>query len=58
MAKGFQTLTAEERQRMASAGGFAAHAKGVAHKFTGETARVAALARWARNAKETGPLKT
>lgn len=39
--RGFATLSAERRKAIASQGGKAAHARGVAHKFSGESARTA-----------------
>jgi len=39
--RGFATLSAERRRAIASQGGKAAHARGVAHKFSGEAARTA-----------------
>jgi hypothetical protein len=39
--RGFATLSIERRRAIASQGGKAAHARGVAHKFSGETARTA-----------------
>ena len=36
--RGFASLNAEERKRIASLGGKAAHAKGTAHQFTSEEA--------------------
>lgn len=43
MGKSFRVMTKEERSRYASMGGKAAHAKGVAHKFTSEEARKAGI---------------
>lgn len=37
--RGFASMTPEQRQRIASLGGRAAHAKGTAHQWTSETAR-------------------
>ncbi len=39
--RGFAKFTAEERKRIASLGGKAAHAKGTAHEFTSEEAAAA-----------------
>lgn len=39
--RGFASLTPERRREIASRGGAAAHAKGKAHEFTQEEARVA-----------------
>lgn len=39
--RGFALLTLEERQRIASMGGCAAHERGTAYKFTSETAQLA-----------------
>jgi len=39
--KGFAAISPERRQAIASLGGKAAHAKGTAHRFTKEEARVA-----------------
>jgi hypothetical protein len=39
--RGFAALSAEERRRISSLGGKAAHAKGKAHRFTGATAAAA-----------------
>lgn len=41
MARGFEMMTPEERRAIASKGGKAAHAKGRAHQWTSETARIA-----------------
>jgi uncharacterized protein len=39
--RGFASMDPEEQRKLASAGGKAAHAKGVAHEFTKEEARAA-----------------
>lgn len=39
MARGFAALTPEERSRIASMGGKAAHRQGVAHEFNSDEAR-------------------
>jgi len=39
--RGFASMDAEKRKAIASKGGKAAHAKGRAHKFTPEEARIA-----------------
>lgn len=39
--QGFASLSAERRRAIASQGGKAAHARGVAHRFSGEKARSA-----------------
>jgi len=39
--KGFASMTPEERSRIASLGGKAAHAQGTAHKWNSETAKIA-----------------
>jgi len=39
--KGFASLTPQRRKEIASMGGKAAHAEGVAHKWTKEEARIA-----------------
>lgn len=39
--KGFAAMTQEQRSRIASLGGKAAHAAGTAHKYTSEEARAA-----------------
>jgi uncharacterized protein len=39
--RGFAAMTPEERVRISRLGGTAAHAKGSAHQFTPEEARVA-----------------
>lgn len=44
MARGFANLSKEERQRIASLGGRAAHAMGTAHEFTSEQAKAAGRA--------------
>lgn len=41
MARGFANMTVEERRRIASMGGKAAHQQGVAHEFSTEQAKVA-----------------
>lgn len=41
--RGFAVLSAEQRSKIASMGGKAAHAAGTAHKFTKEEARAAGL---------------
>jgi general stress protein YciG len=40
-SRGFGSMTPENRRRIASLGGKAAHAKGLAHQFTSEEARIA-----------------
>lgn len=40
--RGFAAMTREQRDRIASMGGKAAHAKGRAHEFTSDEARAAA----------------
>ena len=37
--RGFASMTPDERRRLASLGGKAAHAKGTAHRWTREEAR-------------------
>ena len=39
--RGFAAMTAEKQREIASRGGKAAHAKGTAHKFTSDEARIA-----------------
>ena len=39
--RGFATMSPEERSRIASMGGKKAHALGVAHRWTKETAKIA-----------------
>lgn len=39
--RGFASMTPERRREVARAGGKAAHASGVAHKWTSETAKAA-----------------
>jgi general stress protein YciG len=39
--RGFASLTPEKMREIASKGGKAAHAKGTAHKFTSEEAKIA-----------------
>ena len=40
-ARGFSALSPEERRRISSLGGKAAHAAGTAHEWTGEEAKAA-----------------
>ena len=54
--RGFASMDPEKQRRIASKGGKAAHAKGVAHQWTSEQARVAGrkggLAHHPRRAKQ------
>jgi general stress protein YciG len=49
--KGFASLSPERRSEIASAGGRAAHEKGLAHQFTSEEARAAGRKGGEANAK-------
>ncbi|HEU0050523.1 MAG TPA: KGG domain-containing protein, partial [Patescibacteria group bacterium] len=40
-SRGFASMDAERQRQIASLGGRAAHAKGTAHEFTSEEARIA-----------------
>lgn len=39
--RGFASMSTEKRKKIASMGGKASHAKGTAHEFTSEEARIA-----------------
>ena len=53
--RGFASLSIEDRKRIASLGGKAAHAKGTAHQFTSEEAAAAGKRRGQpRSASERG----
>ena len=49
--RGLQTLSPERRREIAQQGGRAAHAKGTAHKFNSEEARLAGAKGGAARAK-------
>lgn len=49
--QGFASMSPERRREIASSGGKSAHAKGVAHQYTSETGRAAALSTAASKSK-------
>jgi len=51
--RGFAAMDPEERRRIASEGGRAAHEKGTAHEFNSQTAREAAESRRGRSNKRS-----